>query len=416
MIGPEGFHPEDPRQIIDTRVVREILFPEDPQARFEAIFAAIGNSEAKCVTLLTLQPYPITKNELHSEFLKVSSSVWDTSMLLQSSYVRQSLIPIGLVAQADAMFYGSSEFVTGYRLTEAGRTFGQPLAAFLLKQSLDLPYSLGKIFGHTSSSGTSRSPINRADILEYLNNHSDTTVRDTDMGRELCLDTRLLGDNLTILGAMGFAEYSSWTSDRGDFTYVLTELEHEKQIHQVRSYAWLTKAVAQIMFDIKTASTQQVRDELEKRYGKKFHNVGGILAGLLKQGLISTDFIGGSRHSKARITELGIRLVEDIVLPIKQVLAGEQEDILEEWRRIPWQDYAFKAIERYKIESGHANKRPIQEWIYDALGIILEHPGIRPIELKKLLNREVDDLLSILLKEGIIRKDRQGSTSRYYLT
>jgi len=50
MVEKEGHQ----REILDVRVKKEGEFPEDPEKRFEAVFSAIGNSEAKCLTLLCL--------------------------------------------------------------------------------------------------------------------------------------------------------------------------------------------------------------------------------------------------------------------------------------------------------------------------------------------------------------------------
>ena len=49
------------------------------------------------------------------------------------------------------------------------------------------------------------------------------------------------------------------------------------------------------------------------------------------------------------------------------------------------------------------------------LSLIRAHPGIRPSELNRLLNREQSDgLRSTLIKRGLIRKERDGSAMRYY--
>jgi len=50
-----------------------------------------------------------------------------------------------------------------------------------------------------------------------------------------------------------------------------------------------------------------------------------------------------------------------------------------------------------------------------ALSLIRTHPGIRPSEINRLLNREESDgLRSTLIKRGLIRKEKDGSAMRYY--
>jgi hypothetical protein len=49
------------------------------------------------------------------------------------------------------------------------------------------------------------------------------------------------------------------------------------------------------------------------------------------------------------------------------------------------------------------------------LALIRTHPGIRPSEINRLLNREESDgLRNTLIKRGLIRKEKDGSAMRYY--
>ena len=50
-----------------------------------------------------------------------------------------------------------------------------------------------------------------------------------------------------------------------------------------------------------------------------------------------------------------------------------------------------------------------------ALSLIRAHPGIRPSELNRLLNREQSDgLRGALIKRGLICKEKDGSAMRYF--
>ena len=50
------------------------------------------------------------------------------------------------------------------------------------------------------------------------------------------------------------------------------------------------------------------------------------------------------------------------------------------------------------------------------LSLIRTHPGIRPSELNRLLNLEQSDgLRNTLIKRGLIRKEKDGAATRYYL-
>jgi len=49
------------------------------------------------------------------------------------------------------------------------------------------------------------------------------------------------------------------------------------------------------------------------------------------------------------------------------------------------------------------------------LSLIRAHPGIRPSELNRRLNRDQSDALrNTLIKRGLIRKEKDGSAMRYY--
>jgi hypothetical protein len=49
------------------------------------------------------------------------------------------------------------------------------------------------------------------------------------------------------------------------------------------------------------------------------------------------------------------------------------------------------------------------------LALIRAHPGIRPSEINRFLNRqESDGLRGTLIKRGLVRKEKDGSAVRYY--
>ena len=49
------------------------------------------------------------------------------------------------------------------------------------------------------------------------------------------------------------------------------------------------------------------------------------------------------------------------------------------------------------------------------LSLIRTHPGIRPSELNRLLNKEQSDALrNTLIRRGLIRKEKDGLAMRYY--
>src|SRR3990167_7798697 len=161
-----------------------------------------------------MQPYPMTAGELYGEFLRATNRVWITSNTIQAQYARTTLSPIGLVAQEDFITYGSSEYVTGYRTTDAGEKYGKPIATFLLQKSSEIPQSLLQIFGLTSKSGgETRSVLNITKILDFLNSKAEDYHLEIDVASQLNLGHQIVGRHLERLRRLGLVEYSSTSNE-----------------------------------------------------------------------------------------------------------------------------------------------------------------------------------------------------------
>jgi len=422
MIAHEGLHPGDQRQVLDARNVREVPFPEDPQQRFEAVFAAIGNSEAKCVTLLTMQPYPMTAGELYGEFLRATNRVWITSNTIQAQYARTTLSPIGLVAQEDFITYGSSEYVTGYRTTDAGEKYGKPIATFLLQKSSEIPQSLLQIFGLTSKSGgETRSVLNITKILDFLNSKAEDYHLEIDVASQLNLGHQIVGRHLERLRRLGLVEYSSTSNEVTGARYFVVGKLEPKLHGRTHSYPTMTQKIFQIVSGLEVVNRQTVAEELNRRNPGIKTNlslISVVLRYLTDQGILSREFgiskRRGGNKSRARITDEGRKLIEGVIMPIKLALGPDGEDLLTKWGRIPWQGYAEDAVRKHKEQSGSANRRSLEAWTSDALRIIRDNPGIRPGELERKLKRSGIEPLQILLRDGSIVKVRLGKAVRYY--
>jgi hypothetical protein len=76
----------------------------------------------------------------------------------------------------------------------------------------------------------------------------------------------------------------------------------------------------------------------------------------------------------------------------------------------------WKAV-KHRVGSVKSTKQGRQGGdLEKTLSLIRTHPGIRPSEINRLLNREQSDgLRSTLIKRGLIRKEKDGSAMRYYL-
>lgn len=410
------------REIVNVRVKREEEFPEDPEKRFEAVFSAIGNSEAKCLTLLCLSQSPITRHDLHRRFLNESGRVWKISRSTPGGYCLHTLIPIGLVAEADTLYSGSGEYVAGFRLTEAGLKFGQPVAAFLLEQSSKQPESFLDLFGHTSNAGgVTRSPINRSKILETLLSE-DTTLTAEDIARLVGISHNVISPQLANLSKLKLINYSSIGPEAGEVgysKYTLTAGAKLEEIAPYPEYGRLTREVANLLFELKTADRTLLAEELKDKYPVSSRDtlvkmISHVLGNLERQGFCQRVLFRGRKVlSQASISEKGRELVIDVIHPIKRALADDQA-LLSQWKTIPWQNYVVEAVSKYKTTSGHVNSRDSTDRAEEVLEIIYTHPGIRPREIQSVLSGSPHSSLTNLLDRGQVRKERQGKAVRYY--
>lgn len=118
------------------------------------LLAAIGNNEAKALTLLAMKKGSIyTERGLHSSLMELQGDIkgWNLDTKCPFGYCQHSFENIGLVVQ------GVSDQIRGtwgYIKTEYGAEKGDALAGLLLDFSLRHPdVSLYRIFGATSSKG-----------------------------------------------------------------------------------------------------------------------------------------------------------------------------------------------------------------------------------------------------------------------
>ncbi len=115
------------------------------------LLAALGNSEAKAMTLLLMQPAVIYRRyDIHRVFMHAQGETpgWKTSKILQFQYCGDSFSPIGLVTRETL---DENANVYAYQITDFGQEVGKPLAALLLDFSKRHDISLYGIFGSTHS-------------------------------------------------------------------------------------------------------------------------------------------------------------------------------------------------------------------------------------------------------------------------
>jgi hypothetical protein len=90
-------------------------------------------------------------------------------------------------------------------------------------------------------------------------------------------------------------------------------------------------------------------------------------------------------------------------------------------RKLQGRETPTKVVRRRKMVNNRAGSaRSANEGrqggdLEKTLALIRAQPGIRPSEINRLLNREESDgLRSTLMRRGLIRKEKNGSATRYY--
>jgi len=405
-------------QEVRSTIRREEPFPEDPQERFAAVFGAIGNSEAKCLTLLCLSQSPITGPDLHQRFIEESGAAWRSNRNTQSEYCINTLIPIGLVTQEDYIAYGSQDYVTGFRLTEAGNLYGVPIAAYLLSESNDLDKSLLAIFGQTSKgSGETRSVVNRARILKLLS--ISQPLRTKDLAEHLELDGSCVSHHLQHLTSLGLIDYSSTNSEiKGLFKYNLVPEASRQKVQTVERSRTLTEEVADLAFKLKEVDCARLAAILKDRSHSSEKNLRGavskILSGLAGQGILTRGiFQKGESQSQAAVTPLGRQLVDSLIVPIEEALINGSH--LDDWHQLDWRKQTKEAITKYKNASGHIRQQPLEYQQALALEIIRQNTGIRPAEIARQIQpNSLYDVLRNLVQSGQVRKEKRGRATCYF--
>jgi hypothetical protein len=62
-----------------------------------------------------------------------------------------------------------------------------------------------------------------------------------------------------------------------------------------------------------------------------------------------------------------------------------------------------------------ASRAATEQLLSEILSIIKSQPGIRPSEINRLLNRDQSDSLrATLIRRGLVRKVKEGQTTRLY--
>lgn len=345
-------------------------FPESPRAQFTRLFSALGNSASKCVTLRCIpQLHAISELSLHHAYRDATQDAWVTSHKLQKAYCVQTLVPIGAVAEVDFIELHMRDFVLGFRKTQAGIQYGDPIANFLIQKATQLPQgkSLYEVFGETASAGSSRGIINRADILDFLAKQNGPTTRQEVFEALGIHQANTITKHLTTLHDLEFIHYDSIDTKKDGHFYWYSVIEN-REFHPKRypGKMELKYAVQHAMDELKEADAQMITDKLFDDYhGLQDRNafrlkIARVLNEMAETGYCTREshpkFNPHYAHSEVWILDAGREVATQVVQPIKAALEGNNS-LLEEWRHIDWLHYAPDAVALDKQTTKRRQKR-----------------------------------------------------------
>ncbi len=292
----------------------------------------------------------------------------------------------------------------------------------LLTKSKDLPYSLHAVFGPTQSTGgKTRSVTTRAHVLEELGS-ADNPLTVADIANKLDIRMHVVGRHLKLLNNLGLVEYDSLGGEerRAQLKFRLNERVLRSQVKKVRSMKILTEETVDILFRVKEVSYQSLFEMLRPSHvnikDQSIRNaIYVVINGLVMQGICKkAKYRAGYAYSRTNITENGRAIVNEIILPIKRALSGDEE-LLDRWKKINWGGYAKDALAKYIESSGYCNRHTQEERTAQVLLVIKENiGGIRPNKIKSLLGFNPGNHLKFLLDQHLVVRKKQGIGAFYF--
>lgn len=396
-------------------------FPGNPENRLEAVLSCM-NTELKQATTLMLDRNPKRRSGIRNRLSELTDVNLPARPVFEG-YCKQTLCPIGFLAQ-ERLGEGLGLATSYFSISDAGEQYGQPIAAFSLMYAVDHNTSLYEFLGPTTSPGDSRSPYNRARIIELV---ADGYYSMVGLGNELGLNSNGIRFHLKTLQEFGLLTFESLNPEQnGIKPYKWAEGKRPEDAEMIKGCKTLTKRVARRLYENQEGDCNSIAQELGYKWPV---HVSVILAGLERQGLAETQFISHQR-SEIQLNESS-EVLADYTRAVRAALNGkdelqEMETVLEEFRedRELFSLYLDAGIELYSAVSPNINARTPEERTGELLDFIgryqAEHDrGPRPSEMMDSLNWSygtVGKYTRQLLGQGMLtRTDCDGKAVRYSL-
>lgn len=410
------------------------------------LISAIGNSEAKAITLGLMQSS--TLYSMQDANLMVSAAQgqfkgWKQGTSTPFDYMSHAFAPVGLVAQEVTI---SNELETvGFVKTLKGENYGDVLAGLLLDFSLRHPeISLGDLFGSMSSKylrvdATNTDQRNRAPILRFKIFWELVSqpglITETSVSRQVQKPPSIVRPHLVDLAEKGVIAYSSQDISKPFSLYSLYPLhpDADPTVFQRK------KSSSQVVYDALRANPEKkwtsaelveyclsVEDPDGKLNKKSYATrVRGILGHLIKGGYVDMQNSTNERSSvnlsddqRAMLIELVTMIDSFQNLDSRTLQYGRTRltEILSDSRTVA------ELMVKSKEHSPYASRNPVDLTLNDLRQIIINYPGystnqlreeLAKIQGKKRSKGNINNLLLKLVDQGGV-KVVNGKVLNYY--
>jgi len=261
-------------------------FPQDTGMRLDAVFSCVNN-EIKAETILCMDELPM----FYADIYKRLSGLTDTALpfpITFYNYCIATLSPIGFLVQ-EALGFEGVETGKYFKLSPAGKKYGQPIAAFSLNFAAENGVSLYSILGQTASPGDTRAPYNTIRMLRCIKDSSNTVVEIVD---KLDMTEGSVIVHLDRLEKAGMVKLQTLSSDYEDegHSYRWVDGKSPEDI-RLDEHSKAVKEVAKWLAANKTGNSRQISEAT----GCNVYSVTEAFNYLLNNGFVTTAFLSRTK-------------------------------------------------------------------------------------------------------------------------
>ncbi len=395
-------------------------FPDRVEDRLSRTLTAL-NSELKMATLLAFDDHVYTKEHLAGRVRSVvGRGVQLPGPKIYKTYCDDSFCPAGAVSasyDASPNNRGEQSF---FELTPAGRRFLQPIAAYTIDVSAKQGFSWYSILGPISSKGETNAPYNRFRLLTTL---AQSSHKITDLEEILGLPVSGIIVHLERLQEQGLVTYESLgelKKGKGGIIYEWIAGASQEVPLTFTDLPTLTPKVIDALRSMGRGDAKTLADSVQY---KSPNVVSRILCRLEEGGFVQRErWKGKSFRTACSITEKGRTLVDNHLYAIEDALSEgpalskmQQDWEVKQANADVFQPTLIQGLGNYFSVSPYKTSRPRAESSRELLEYLQAHPGARPCEIEEKTSISVKSVVFPMLTAGLIRKEKEGRETRYYL-